>query len=431
MANGSTLKMTVEGEAPGTSAGANASDGGSTKKKWLRILSIDGGGVRGIIPATILQYLEEKLKRIDKSKDRRLAEYFDLIVGTSTGGLITAMITTPRLKKNDPQELPLSAEQVLEFYQKNTAKIFPPARLPGEEFLKTCKELFRPRYNPQKLDELLEDYFGNRTLSEALTNVIIPSFDIERQSPVLFSSWEPTLKAALVKDVCRATTAAPTFLPPVYFTVPPTEDKKKKDNTKKDPQTQAVGEILHFNMIDGGIAVNNPVGFSSGIFSSTFYDYNFDMSLLFPQNFSNFLVLSLGTGQHRTRYLAKDAAKWGVINWLRHYRDVPLFSCMENASADMVDYNLSMMLDAHKSDHNYLRIQTNISPELSKLDDSKNLEKLMSIGEKLLAEQNVFKFTFKTWEIVTTRTPEKIKVELDRFAIRLSNLRKMRPPIIF
>jgi patatin-like phospholipase/acyl hydrolase len=89
---------------------------------------------------------------------------------------------------------------------------------------------------------------------------------------------QPRLKAALVKDVCRATTAAPTFLPPVYFTVPPTDDKKKKkeekkDRAKRDPQTQAVGEILQFNMIDGGIAVNNPVGFSSGLFSSTFYDY--------------------------------------------------------------------------------------------------------------------------------------------------------------
>jgi len=72
------------------------------------------------------------------------------------------------------------------------------------------------------------------------------------------------LNGALVRDVCRATTAAPTYLPPVYFTVPPTEDKKKKDHTKNDPQQ------LKFNMIDGGIAVNNPVGFSSGLFSSTF-----------------------------------------------------------------------------------------------------------------------------------------------------------------
>jgi patatin-like phospholipase/acyl hydrolase len=78
------------------------------------------------------------------------------------------------------------------------------------------------------------------------------------------------LNRALVRDVCRATTAAPTYLPPVYFTVPPTEDKKKKDHTKKDPQTKDVGKKREFNMIDGGIAVNNPVGFSSGLFSSTF-----------------------------------------------------------------------------------------------------------------------------------------------------------------
>jgi patatin-like phospholipase/acyl hydrolase len=88
---------------------------------------------------------------------------------------------------------------------------------------------------------------------------------------------QPKLKAALVKDVCLATTAAPTFLPPASFTVPPTEDtptedkKKKKeeekDHTKKNPQT------LQFNMIDGGMVANNPVGFSSGLFSSTFYDY--------------------------------------------------------------------------------------------------------------------------------------------------------------
>jgi len=72
---------------------------------------------------------------------------------------------------------------------------------------------------------------------------------------------QPRLKAALVKDVCLATTAAPTFLPPVHFTVPPTEDKEKKEEDKKD-HTKKADDILEFNMIDGGIAVNNPVGFS-------------------------------------------------------------------------------------------------------------------------------------------------------------------------
>jgi negative regulator of genetic competence, sporulation and motility len=79
-------------------------------------------------------------------------------------------------------------------------------------------------------------------------------------------------------SVCRYATIFLLCLKANNFTVPPTDDKKKtkeekKDHTKKDPETQAVSEILQFNMIDGGIAVNNPVGFSSGLFSSTFYDY--------------------------------------------------------------------------------------------------------------------------------------------------------------
>jgi hypothetical protein len=82
------------------------------------------------------------------------------------------------------------------------------------------------------------------------------------------------------------------------------------------------------------------------------------MSLLFPQDyFKKLFVLSLGTGQHRKGYLAEEAKKWGVKKWLRHDSDTPLISSLQNASADMVDYNLSIMFEAHKSAGNYLRIQ--------------------------------------------------------------------------
>jgi patatin-like phospholipase/acyl hydrolase len=272
MANNSTLQITPDEEAHGISTAANASAGGSTEKKMLRILSIDGGGVRGIIPATILQYLEEKLQGEDH-KERRLADYFDLIVGTSTGGLIAAMITIPGSStigksRTDPTstKTPLpSAANVVRSYEQYAEKIFPPVKGRLCELWKWLREVWRPRYNAKNLDQHLDTYFGKHTLlSEARKKVIIPSFDIKNQRPVFFSSWEEPLNGALVRDVCRATTAAPTYLPPVYFTVPPTEDKKKKDHTKNDPQQ------LKFNMIDGGIAVNNPVGFSSGLFSSTF-----------------------------------------------------------------------------------------------------------------------------------------------------------------
>jgi hypothetical protein len=96
------------------------------------------------------------------------------------------------------------------------------------------------------------------------------------------------------------------------------------------------------------------------------------MCVRFPQNFSNCFVLSLGTGQHQAKYSATEAAQWGVKDWLRYHGDVPLLSFLQNASADMVDYNLCTLVDDHKSAYdkahqlldktaksyrNYLRIQ--------------------------------------------------------------------------
>ena len=63
--------------------------------KKVRILSLDGGGIRGVIPAYILQYVEQKLIEITKKPNARIADYFDLIVGTSTGGILTCFYLTP------------------------------------------------------------------------------------------------------------------------------------------------------------------------------------------------------------------------------------------------------------------------------------------------------------------------------------------------
>jgi patatin-like phospholipase/acyl hydrolase len=95
------------------------------KGKRLTILSIDGGGVRGIIPAEILKVLEDYLKNREgqNTGEHYLWEYFDMIAGTSSGGLITAMITTPKL---DNSQVPTcNASQVVEFFEKDAARIFP------------------------------------------------------------------------------------------------------------------------------------------------------------------------------------------------------------------------------------------------------------------------------------------------------------------
>ncbi|KAF5955723.1 hypothetical protein HYC85_008579 [Camellia sinensis] len=89
----------------------------------ITILSIDGGGIRGIIPATILTYLESQLQELD-GEDARLADFFDVIAGTSTGGLITAMLTAPN-ENNRPL---FAAKDIKNFYLEHSPKIFPQER---------------------------------------------------------------------------------------------------------------------------------------------------------------------------------------------------------------------------------------------------------------------------------------------------------------
>jgi predicted acylesterase/phospholipase RssA len=92
--------------------------------RCVTVLSIDGGGVRGIIPGTILAFLEEKLQEID-GPDARIADYIDVISGTSTGGLVTAMLTAPD-KKGRPL---FAARDITNFYLDHSPKIFPSVRL--------------------------------------------------------------------------------------------------------------------------------------------------------------------------------------------------------------------------------------------------------------------------------------------------------------
>ncbi|CAK9185856.1 unnamed protein product [Ilex paraguariensis] len=94
-----------------------------TYGKLITILSIDGGGIRGIIPGTVLAYLESQLQELN-GKDARLADYFDVIAGTSTGGLVNAMLTAPN-ENNRPL---FAAKDIKPFYLEHSPKIFPQKR---------------------------------------------------------------------------------------------------------------------------------------------------------------------------------------------------------------------------------------------------------------------------------------------------------------
>ncbi|KAJ6811430.1 patatin-like protein 2 [Iris pallida] len=208
---------------------------GSPSKKLVTILSIDGGGIRGIIPGTILAFLESKLQELD-GVDARLADYFDVVAGTSTGGLVTAMLTAPGIG-NRPL---FAAKEINQFYLENSPNIFPQKN----GLLSLLGAVVGPKYDGKYLHSKIQQLLGVTRLHQTLTNIVVPTFDIKLLQPTIFSTLEAKSvpsKNALLSDICIGTSAAPTYLPGHYF-----ETKDSKGNKRS------------FNLVDGGVTANNP-----------------------------------------------------------------------------------------------------------------------------------------------------------------------------
>ncbi|EMS50940.1 Patatin group A-3 [Triticum urartu] len=168
-------------------AGGSSAAAGD-EAKVVTILSIDGGGVRGIIPAIVLAFLEKELQKLD-GPDARIADYFDVVAGTSTGGLLTVMLAAP-----DKDGRPLfDAKDLAQFYIDESPKIFPQK---GSIFSKIGSALALatgPKYDGKYLHSLLHRHLGDTKLDGALTHVVIPAFDIAYLQPTIFSSFQTLL----------------------------------------------------------------------------------------------------------------------------------------------------------------------------------------------------------------------------------------------
>ncbi|KAG5613140.1 hypothetical protein H5410_024421 [Solanum commersonii] len=305
---------------------------------FITILSIDGGGIRGIIPATILNFLESQLQELD-GKDARLADYFDVIAGTSTGGLVTAMLTAP-----DENHRPLYAAKgyytvLFRALSKNIST---------KEMM--VQALIGPKYDGKYLHKVVKE-----KLKDTCT--------LTKRS---------TCCDAKLSDICISTSAAPTYLPAHYFKV---EDGK--------------GNVKEHNLIDGGVAANNPGLIAISEVSKEIFKNNPDFFPIKPMDYGRFLVISLGTGAAKCeqKYNSLMGAKWGIVDWLFHKGSTPLVEVFTQSSADMVDYHNSVVFQALRSENSYLRIQEDelIGTEASvDVATKKNLERLVEIGEKLL-----------------------------------------------
>ncbi|KAG6674753.1 hypothetical protein I3842_15G060800 [Carya illinoinensis] len=382
-----------------------------TYRNLITILSIDGGGIRGIIPATILAFLESQLQELD-GEEARLADYFDVIAGTSTGGLVTAMLATPN-ENNRPL---FAAKDIKPFYLQHGPRIFPQKSGLFGAIGAIFRSLIGPKYNGKYLHGVLKEKLGETRLDSTLTNIVIPTFDIKHLQPTIFSSYEAKKDSCLnarLSDICIGTSAAPTYLPAHQFS-----------------HQNSDGDFSKFNLIDGGVVANNPALVAINQVTKQIFDANPDFFPIKSTDYGRFLVISIGTGSGKIekRYNAKMAAKWGLLNWLIHGGSVPLVDVFTQASADMVDLHLAVVFQALHSEENYLRIQDDtLTGTAASVDDStkENLNELVEIGQRLL-KKPVSRVNLQTGLFESVKSCGTNEEALRMVARKLSQERKCR-----
>lgn len=335
--------------------------------KKVRILSIDGGGIRGVIPATIIKYIENELIKRTQNKDARIADYFDLIVGTSTGGILTCFYLTPNDQKEGPKAK-YTANQALEFYSKYGYSIFNESKRFGWFGI---RQLFNAtQYSPKALEKIILKTFGDLKLSELMKKCLVTTYTMNvnpepenkrSKSAFFFTNDEDTQKREFyVRDAIRSTSAAPTFFPPANIT------------------NLANGSKM-IN-IDGGVFANNPAMCSYAEARKTRFNQQD------PPSAKNMLLLSIGTGGGQFALPGvENSQQWGVISWAKNIPNI-----MMDGSVDTVDHqmlNLFATLEG-KDTMNYKRIDVAEKDKIYSSDmadaSPENIKKLIEAGNRTL-----------------------------------------------
>src|SRR5882672_7762885 len=160
----------------------------------FNILSIDGGGLRGIIPLRILQKVEE-------ITNKKIHQCFDMISGTSTGGIIACCLT---LRKQPGDSTPkYSVDDIAELYVKYGSTIFPGKSSVGK-FIGNMTNLYSPRFSDSGLDRVLREYLKDERIKDSLLPILVSTYDLDTNSPVFFKTREAKISPsanALIYDI--------------------------------------------------------------------------------------------------------------------------------------------------------------------------------------------------------------------------------------
>jgi uncharacterized protein len=296
------------------------------------VLTLDGGGVKGYLTAKVLRNIEQSLNELGK-EDINLGQRFDLIVGTSTGGIIAAALAIGR-----------SAKEIFELYETLIPKVFSNSNIIGT------------KYSNVILKEELQNILGDLTLADVKTGLCLTSVDVENSSPRFHKSGyfdrnSNRLDEKLV-DVVLASAAAPTFFPLI--------------------------DTLHSsNLTDGGIVANNPslVGFIEAL-------------QLVEGRKDDIALISIGTGEQcHMPYNVEKLKNGGKLSWIAQCKPryllsnpikhigSPLIELLMESQSKLAHHQTQFLLGKK-----YLRINPKLSVSIE-LDDSEKIASLKNLAD--------------------------------------------------
>jgi patatin-like phospholipase/acyl hydrolase len=327
------------------------------------ILSIDGGGIRGLIPAKVLAELESELQKVSPGK--KLYEHFDLICGTSTGAILAIAIA-----------LGIPASELVEFYKEHARIIFPKWYL--KVLPRSARAVVTSIYSNKKLRKKLEEVYSAANggtaplLHDLKTSVCIPVFNgNDGQINVLKTRHHEDYNRDYklpAHEVALSSASAPIYFPPHTFRF-----------------SNEHGNGVNVNMIDGGVFANNPA--LIGVLEAT---------EKLEQNFGDIRLLSLGTGKGKhiikTGWKPKDMWYWLLPK-------PRLLDIIFDSQSQITEQYLNFLQRTGVKQNNafeYLRIQYDLGGDTIDLNASskKDLQRLEAIGDELAKNNlnNILKF---------------------------------------
>jgi patatin-like phospholipase/acyl hydrolase len=362
-------------------------DRNSNENLPINVLAIDGGGIRGVIPALILQKIEEQ---IGINTD----DVFDLIFATSTGGLIASALTI----KNQENKRIMSPGEIVKFYEEKQSDIFS-QKCNCFGIKNLCRMLCcGSKYSEDALEDELLSKFDQRKLSACSTNVGITSLEIKSGKFFLFESYKARVSEHdnfKISSVCRATSAAPTF-----FSHFKTENAAESDRTK-------------YTFIDGGVVANNPA-----------LDAYVRAQILFPGRKIN--LVSIGTGILNNQ--SDETSKIGgccLVSWIPTLIDLIL----ENQSI-RGDEHLKQLAKVSGDKLNYFRLNPVIDYKQKDMDIADITTLKTSVGAQI-KDDDIQKVVVAVKEIFQSgeggvRSTERREQQSKRLANYVSSLKSLK-----